>query len=219
MAIMLECMQILGFPAGPFKTNCYLVQRDGLVSIIDPGMHAAGRIRQTVQDNGWSVDKIVLTHGHIDHTRDAAELAKEFDVDVYCHPDDAFMLLRGEGVSDQTALLFDAQSMDPITAPESLLDDQTLTLAGAEFTVKHCPGHSPGCVILVGEDVVFSGDVLFRGAIGRVDLPHSDPEAMRKSLAGPVWALADKLAVLPGHGQTSTMEYERETNPFLQHLR
>lgn len=97
MAIMLECMQILGFPAGPFKTNCYLVQRDGLVSIIDPGMHAAGRIRQTVQDNGWSVDKIVLTHGHIDHTRDAAELAKEFDVDVYCHPDDAFMLLRGEG--------------------------------------------------------------------------------------------------------------------------
>lgn len=211
-------MQILGFPAGPFKTNCYLVQREGHVAIIDPGMHAADRIRQTVADNGWTVDKIVLTHGHIDHTRDAAELAAEFSVEVFIHPDDAFMLLRGEGVSEQTALLFDAEHMEPISNFQPLVDGHPVTLAGAEFTVRHCPGHSPGCVIIVGSEVVFSGDVLFRGAIGRVDLPHSDPNAMQASLAGPVWKLDDSLAVLPGHGQTSTMAVERATNPFLQHL-
>ena len=89
-------------------------------------------------------------------------------------------------------------------------------MAGLQLRVVHAPGHSPGCVMLVGDGVVFSGDVLFRGAVGRTDLPDSDPAQMRESLRGPVWDLADELQVLPGHGAATTVAHERATNPFVR---
>lgn len=211
-------MQITGFAAGPYKTNCYLVVNEGKVVIVDPGMHTHDKVVEFITENGVAVDKIVLTHGHIDHTRDAGQLAQRFGVPVYLHPDDAFMLDGGRGVSPQAAVLFDAANMTPVRDLRELTDGQTLALAGVDFTVRHAPGHSPGSVILVNEQVCLAGDVLFQGSIGRTDLPDSDPAAMQATLSGPVLAMADEVRVLPGHGGMTTMRAERAANPFLQGL-
>lgn len=205
-------MRIAGFAAGPFQTNCYVVSNGDRAFVIDPGLGAHEAVSQLVQEQGLTVEAVVLTHGHIDHIRDAAA----FGLETFIHPADAFMLLRGEGVSEQARQLYDASAMPPIDNPTPLEDGQTLTVAGVDLRIVHAPGHSPGCVMLVADDVVFSGDVLFRGSIGRTDLPDSDPEQMRESLRGPVWELDDELQVLPGHGPATTVAQERATNPYLR---
>ena len=205
-------MRIAGFAAGPFQTNCYVVSNGDRAFVIDPGLGAHEAVSQLVQEQGLTVEAVVLTHGHIDHIRDAAA----FGLETFIHPADAFMLLRGEGVSEQARQLYDASAMPPIDNPTHIEDGQTLQVAGVELRVVHAPGHSPGCVMLVADGVVFSGDVLFRGSIGRTDLPDSDPEQMRESLRGPVWELDDELQVLPGHGPATTVAQERATNPYLR---
>lgn len=205
-------MRIAGFAAGPFQTNCYVVAHGDRAFVVDPGLGAHEAVSQMAQEQGLTVEAVVLTHGHIDHIRDAAA----FGVETFIHPADAFMLLRGEGVSEQARQLYDASAMPPIDNPTPLEDGQALQVAGVELRVVHAPGHSPGCVMLVADDVVFSGDVLFRGSIGRTDLPDSDPEQMRQSLRGPVWDLSDELQVLPGHGPATTVAQERATNPYLR---
>ena len=205
-------MRIAGFAAGPFQTNCYVVSNGDRAFVIDPGLGAHEAVSQMAQEQGLNVEAVVLTHGHIDHIRDAAA----FGLETFIHPADAFMLLRGEGVSEQARQLYDASAMPPIDNPTHIEDGQTLTVAGVELRVVHAPGHSPGCVMLVADEVVFSGDVLFRGSIGRTDLPDSDPEQMRESLRGPVWDLDDELQVLPGHGPATTVAQERATNPYLR---
>lgn len=205
-------MRIAGFAAGPFQTNCYVVANGDRAFVIDPGLGAHEAVSQIVQEQGLTVEAVVLTHGHIDHIRDAAA----FGLETFIHPADAFMLLRGEGVSEQARQLYDASAMPPIDNPTPLEDGQTLIVAGVDLRIVHAPGHSPGCVMLVADEVVFSGDVLFRGSIGRTDLPDSDPEQMRESLRGPVWDLDDELQVLPGHGPATTVAQERATNPYLR---
>ena len=205
-------MRIAGFAAGPFQTNCYVVSNGDRAFVIDPGLGAHEAVSQMAQEQGLTVEAVVLTHGHIDHIRDAAA----FGLETFIHPADAFMLLRGEGVSEQARQLYDASAMPPIDNPTPLEDGQTLTVAGVDLRIVHAPGHSPGCVMLVADEVVFSGDVLFRGSIGRTDLPDSDPEQMRESLRGPVWELDDELQVLPGHGPATTVAQERATNPYLR---
>ncbi|MCZ9291280.1 MBL fold metallo-hydrolase [Corynebacterium lehmanniae] len=205
-------MRIAGFAAGPFQTNCYVVSNGDRAFVIDPGLGAHEAVSQLVQEQGLTVEAVVLTHGHIDHIRDAAA----FGLETFIHPADAFMLLRGEGVSEQARQLYDASAMPPIDNPTHIEDGQTLTVAGVELRVVHAPGHSPGCVMLVADEVVFSGDVLFRGSIGRTDLPDSDPAQMQDSLRGPVWDLDDELQVLPGHGPATTVAQERATNPYLR---
>ena len=205
-------MRIAGFAAGPFQTNCYVVSNGDRAFVIDPGLGAHEAVSQMAQEQELTVEAVVLTHGHIDHIRDAAA----FGVETFIHPADAFMLLRGEGVSEQARQLYDASAMPPIDNPTPLEDGQTLTVAGVDLRIVHAPGHSPGCVMLVADDVVFSGDVLFRGSIGRTDLPDSDPEQMRQSLRDPVWDLSDELQVLPGHGPATTVAQERATNPYLR---
>lgn len=205
-------MRITGFAAGPFQTNCYVVAKGDRAIVIDPGLGAHDVVARLADEKGFTVEAVVLTHGHIDHIRDAAA----FGVETFVHPADAFMLLRGDGVSEQARELHDASGMQPIDNPTPLADGQVLTVAGLQLRVVHAPGHSPGCVMLVGDGVVFSGDVLFRGAVGRTDLPDSDPAQMRESLRGPVWDLADELQVLPGHGAATTVAHERATNPFVR---
>lgn len=203
-------MQLSGFAAGPYKTNTYLLIEDGHCVVIDPGMHTYERIMSM----DLTVDTVLLTHGHIDHCRDAGK----FGVPVYIHEADEFMLEGGLGVSAQSRALFDADNMTRIDELRHLTDEAQLEFFGENFVVRHAPGHSPGSCLLVHDEFVFSGDVLFRGSIGRTDLPASDPSAMDSSLRGPVLALEDSLAVLPGHGPTTVMSTERATNPFLTGL-
>ena len=182
-------MEIFGFTAGPFQTNTYVIAEGRRAFIVDPGRDAM----EKVLEHDLVYEAIVLTHGHIDHTRDAGTLAKRLDIPVYIHPADQFMLESGEGVSPQAQELFDAAHMTPIADVRDLHDGECLELLDHTFSLKHAPGHSPGCTMIV--------------------------QAMQKSLAGPVWSLADNLALLPGHGPTTTMRKERATNPFFATLR
>lgn len=211
-------MQISGFSAGPYQTNCYLLHEGEQVVVIDPGMHTHDRVLDFLQQNDASLEKIILTHGHIDHTRDAGTLARRLNVPVYIHPEDAFMLAGGHGVSANSQVLFEAAGMTPIDDLRELNGGERIRLAGTEFEISHAPGHSPGSVMLHNAELCFSGDVLFKGAIGRTDLEGSDPAQMMDSLRGPVLGLADQVQVLPGHGPMTTMRAERHGNPFLQGL-
>lgn len=212
-------MDIYGFGAGPpYKANTYVVANGVRAFVVDPGLHARQRVLDLVAEHSLTLEAIVLTHGHVDHSREAGgDLAAELDIPVYIHPDDEFFLDKAKGMSEQSRQLFDAENMLPPIKDLRYLSGSTLELADAPpFTLRHAPpGHSPGCVLIIGEDFALTGDVLFRGSIGRTDLYGSDPAAMQASLRGPVWELDDKLAILPGHGPTSTMRAERATNPFL----
>lgn len=211
-------MQILGFGAGPYKTNTYIVEHEGRAFVVDPGMHAMDRVVELNSQHGFTIEAIVLSHGHLDHTREAGDLAKRLSLPVYIHPDDEFMLKDGRGVSPPSLMLFDAASMIPIADVRHFGTGEKLSLIGMEFDVHHCPGHSPGCVVIVAEDFALTGDVLFKGSIGRTDLQHSDPQAMQDSLRNLLNILDDKLTLLPGHGPTTTMRAERKTNGFLLNL-
>lgn len=209
-------MQLSGFAAGPYQTNTYLLSNETHAVVVDPGMHALTRVVDFLDEKNLTLEAIVLTHGHLDHTRDAGDLARRFAVPVYIHVEDEFMLDSGQGLSDQTRMLFDASNMTPIDDLRYLVDGDTLSLLGEDLTIRHAPGHSPGSTLLIHEQFALVGDVIFRGSIGRTDLPHSDHAAMEKTLRGPVWDIADTVTLLPGHGPTTTMRAERMMNPFLQ---
>ncbi len=210
-------MKITGFAAGPFQTNCYIVINDApgagnRAFVVDPSLGAHPRVMEVVAEEGATLEAVVLTHGHIDHTRDAGA----FGLETFIHPADEFMLDAGEGVTAALRLPFDVEHMPPVDHVTHVHDGETLTVAGMDFDVRHAPGHSPGSTLFLGDGFVLAGDVLFRGSIGRTDLPYSDDAAMQDSLRGPVWAIPDAFAVLPGHGPTTTMEHERRTNPYLR---
>ncbi|MDR7329449.1 MBL fold metallo-hydrolase [Corynebacterium guangdongense] len=209
-------MQLSGFAAGPYKTNTYLLATDTRAVVVDPGLHAADRVNAFLADKGLALEAIVLTHGHLDHTREAGDLAAAHSVPVWIHEDDAFMLEKGKGGAAETQFLFSADQMIHPADLRFLRDGETYTFAETELTVRHAPGHSPGSVLLVAEDFAIVGDVIFRGSIGRTDFPTADPAAMDETLRGPVWDLDDALALLPGHGPTTVMRAERAGNPFLK---
>lgn len=212
-------MELLYAPLGPYQTNCYILAHEGKAVVIDPGMGAKDLVSRLAAEHELTVEQIVLTHGHIDHTRDAGEISARWGAPMWLHPDDFIMVEQpGVGVSAETARAFDADHMAPLSDLQSLEHGQELNLLGLRFHVRHAPGHSPGSVLLVGDDIVFSGDVLFQGSIGRTDLPGSSPADMVTSLRDQVLTLDDSLAVLPGHGPRTTMRQERRSNPFLNNL-
>ncbi|AJK68984.1 MBL fold metallo-hydrolase [Corynebacterium marinum] len=211
-------MQLHGFAAGPYNTNTYVLAHEGEAFVVDPGMHSHRQVEKALAETSASLVAVVLTHGHIDHTRDAGSLAAQYDVPVHIHPEDAFMLAGGDGISQRSQVLFDAAHMTPVRDLRDLHDGQDLTLAGVELKVRHAPGHSPGSCLLVHEQFAFTGDVIFQGSIGRTDFAGSDPAQMDATLRGPVWELDDSLQLFPGHGAGTSMRAERATNPFLLQL-
>lgn len=211
---------IVGFPARELATNCWVVAPEGGRHgvVIDPGVGVADRVRATLRQHHLELAAVLLTHGHLDHTFDAAEICREYGVPAYLHPADRYQLTepgRGLGVPAGTPLFGRTDFAEPEDVRD-LTDGQRLDLADLDIAVTGSPGHTPGSVLFGAPDgVCFSGDTLFAGSIGRMDLPGGSEETMARTLAEVVWPLPDDTVVHPGHGPSTTMATERATNPYL----
>ncbi|OIV39086.1 MBL fold metallo-hydrolase [Mangrovactinospora gilvigrisea] len=221
-------MFIAGFPAGAWGTNTYVVapaQGEECV-IVDPGQDAADGIEELLREHRLKPVAVLLTHGHVDHTWSVLPVCGAHDVPALIHPDDREMLAdpaKGLGEMVGKQLLGGLTFGEPDDVRE-LTDGARLTLAGLDLTVDHAPGHTRGSVTFrtpaAGDipPVMFSGDLLFAGSIGRTDLPGGDHAEILRSLGRVCLAREDETVVLPGHGSQTTIGRERATNPFLQQV-
>ncbi|MFC4053197.1 MBL fold metallo-hydrolase [Actinomadura syzygii] len=221
-------MLVAGFPAGSFAANCYVVAPAAGEEcvIVDPGEDAEAGIDAILREHRLKPVAVLLTHGHIDHVWSVAPVCGAKDVPAYIHPDDRELLTdpaKGLSLGPGQQLFGGLELSEPDEVKE-LADGSVLELAGLSFTVDHAPGHTPGSVTFrtpeTAElpDVMFSGDLLFAGSIGRTDLPGGSYEEILASLSRVCLSLPDETAVLPGHGQQTTIGRERATNPFLSEL-
>jgi hydroxyacylglutathione hydrolase len=218
---------VAGFPAGSFQTNCYVVAAEAGAAcvVVDPGQDATEPLEALLAEHRLTPVAVLLTHGHIDHVYSVAPVCDGHDVPAWIHPADRAMLADPlRGLSPQAKAAFGG----PLTLREPrevrpLDDGAAVELAGLTLRVDHTPGHTEGSVIFStpteeGVDVIFAGDTLFAGSIGRTDLPGGDPEQMMASLRDRILTRDDAAVVLPGHGPTTTIGRERASNPFLQDL-
>jgi hydroxyacylglutathione hydrolase len=222
---------VTGFPAGSFAANCYVVAPEAGAEcvIIDPGQDAQRGIEETVARHRLKPIAVLLTHGHIDHVWSVAPVCGARGIPAYIHPDDRELLsdpAKGLSLNVGQQLFGGLTFSEPDDVLE-LSDGAALSLAGLEFVVRHVPGHTEGSVTFgsggettdrSGDEVLFSGDLLFAGSIGRTDLPGGDHHAMLRSLERTL-TLPDGTVVLPGHGPQTTIGAERRGNPFLVGLR
>lgn len=199
----------------PFEQNCAIVwdKRSMAGVVVDPGGEAP-RIADAVGKLGVTVERILLTHGHIDHAGGAAELAETLGVKIIGpHAADRFLL---DGLPQQGAAYGMAARA---VAPDRWLEEgETVAIGGHAFEVRHCPGHTPGHVVFVAPalGVALVGDVLFRGSIGRTDFPYGNHDALIGAIRDKLLTLPDETAFLCGHGPGSTIGAERRDNPFLR---
>lgn len=189
-------MTIKCMPMGVYQTNCYIVDIDGKQLIIDPGVDAV----EWVIENIKNPLAILNTHGHFDHVWSNKELKEKLNIPIYIPKNDAFMLQ-----SDPFG--HNIPKIDPDVYVE---DNQTFNIDGVEFEFIIFAGHTPGCSIIKIGDSIFSGDFIFRGSIGRVDFPYSNPQEMKTSIQRILtWDLKDKdFDIYPGHGNKTTLRNE-----------
>jgi len=219
---------LASFPAGPWQTNCYLLAPSSGVDVvvIDPGVQAFERVREVTDAAGVGVAGVLLTHGHIDHVANAADVADHWGVPAWLHVSDR-ELLDPDGPTLGGSLALAQQFGVSLREPRQLrllAGGEDLSVGGMDFHVHHAPGHRPGCVMFsvasgdedeAASHLLFSGDVLFAGSVGRTDLPGGDPTVMGRTLRDIVLELPDDWAVLSGHGPETTIGAERATNPYL----
>lgn len=225
-------MLVVGFPAGPWATNCYVVASGSGQEcfVIDPGKDAAAGVAEVIAEQGLKPIAVVLTHGHLDHMWSVFPVCGAYGIPAYIHPGDRKLLADPlSGISGETKAAFAQMTGGRMefSEPDEVLelrDQLALSLAGLSVRVDHAPGHTPGSVAFVTPEgpenpqLMFSGDLLFEGSIGRTDLPGGDMNAMLASLKRVVLPLDDSTVVLPGHGGTTSIEAERAHNPYLQQL-
>jgi hydroxyacylglutathione hydrolase len=210
-------VDVRSFTVGPVSENCYLARVDGADRgiIVDPGDEAE-RILAAVEAIGIDVDAILLTHCHFDHIGAVAPVAKATGAPVYC-PEIEVPLLTDIMAYVPWPGFGPFESHDP---EQTVAGGEHLSMAGLEIDVLFTPGHSPGHVTyaIPDEGALFSGDVLFKGSVGRVDLPGGDWDTLLESIRGLVDAYPEETVVYPGHMAVTTLGAERASNPFLAEL-
>lgn len=222
---------VAGFPAGPWGTNCYVVATGAGSEcvVIDPGKDATAGVADVVAQHRLKPVAVLVTHGHVDHMWCVAPVAGTYEATAWVHPRDRHLLadpMSGMSAETSQMLLGAAYTWAEPDDVRELADGQRLTVAGIDFAVDHTPGHTPGSVTFRTaypdstevSEVMFAGDLLFEGSIGRTDLPGGDHAEMMRSLAAKVLTLPDDVVVLPGHGNQTSIGRERHTNPYLQGL-
>jgi glyoxylase-like metal-dependent hydrolase (beta-lactamase superfamily II) len=205
-------MKVIQIPNGIFAENCYLVIDEAAreCAVIDPG-EEADLIAARLAASGATATAIWLTHAHIDHVLGVPRLKAETGAPVYLHPADRPLY---DAVPEQAAWF--GMEAPALPAPDrAFAHDDVARVGGLSFAVRHAPGHAPGHVVLAGHGVVFGGDVLFQGSIGRTDLPGADFDTLMGSIERELLSLPDATVVYPGHGPETTVGHERRTNPFL----
>jgi glyoxylase-like metal-dependent hydrolase (beta-lactamase superfamily II) len=218
---------ITGFPSDVTATNCWVVAPavGEQCVVIDPGIGVTGQLDEIIAENRLHPVAVLLSHGHFDHTFSVLPVCQARDVPAYIHPSDRAQLAdpwSGVGMPPGTPLFGSLTFAEPDDVRE-LADGDKVSLAGLNFTVRHAPGHTLGSVVFDlpdtgAEPVLFSGDVLFAGSIGRTDLPGGSMADMNRSLREVIWPMEDATQVLPGHGPVTTIAQERASNPYLQGL-
>ncbi|MDT4926953.1 MAG: hydroxyacylglutathione hydrolase [Pseudonocardiales bacterium] len=219
-------MLIAGFPSDATATNCYVVAPAAgeQCVVIDPGIGVTGQLDEVIAEHRLHPVAVLLTHGHFDHTFSVLPVCQARDVPAYIHPDDRRQLAdpwSGVGLPVGTPLFGSLTFAEPDDVRELGSHDK-ISIAGLDFAVTHAPGHSAGSVVfgLAGDDadVLFSGDVLFAGSIGRTDLPGGSMAEMERSLRTVILPMDDSTVVHPGHGPATTIARERRANPYLSDL-
>jgi glyoxylase-like metal-dependent hydrolase (beta-lactamase superfamily II) len=203
------------------ETNCWVVARGpGEPGIVIDAPPDPDRILGLLERHDITPVALLLSHGHIDHTGGSGPVVGDTGIDAHVHPADDFLTLDP---LTQMRMLFGMVPPGDYAPPARfahLTDRQVLRMAGLELEVVHTPGHTPGhcCFLIRTEGVLFSGDHLFAGSIGRTDLPGGDFDTLMESMRDKILPLDDEVMVYPGHGPTTTLARERRTNPFLREL-
>ncbi|MCU0842164.1 MAG: MBL fold metallo-hydrolase [Thiobacillaceae bacterium] len=208
-------MRFTVIPVTPYQQNCSLVwcEASGRAALIDPGGDAE-RLMAAVARHGLSLERLLLTHGHLDHVGAAATLAGHYGIPIEGPQlEDAFWL---ELLPEQ-ARMFGFPPTAAFTPDRWLVDGDTVSVGDERLAVLHCPGHTPGHVVFFHERarLAFVGDVLFKGSIGRTDFPRGDHRALVAAVRQRLFPLGDDVRFVPGHGALSSFGEERRSNPFV----
>jgi hydroxyacylglutathione hydrolase len=198
---------------GPFQENCYIIGDKGVGALIDPGDEAA-RIALAVERTNLEISSIIVTHAHIDHVGAVAALVDEYSCPVLMHADAEPMLKQLPTQAMMMGLKFGKVPK----VDRHVEDEEVLEVGDLRLRSLYSPGHAPGHLAFYVEDesLVFSGDALFAGSVGRVDLPGGSMEVLIRSIEERLLTLPDETRVYPGHGPQTTISNERTSNPFLQ---
>ena len=206
--------EIIAIPVGALEVNCYIVWDKATLEgvIIDPGADA-DEIEAAVKENGVKVRCVLNTHGHFDHVGANKAMKAAFGAPIAIHPDDAPLMADAH----EHGIFFGVETPRQ-AAPDILLEDgQSMEFGPLKFKVIHTPGHTKGgvCLYLESAKALFTGDTLFAGSVGRTDFEGGSMDELMASIGGKLLSLDDKVMVLPGHGPSSTIGEERQTNPYL----
>jgi hydroxyacylglutathione hydrolase len=207
---------VASFELGPFAARCVILADTGHAVVVDPGFDV-DEVLKAVRRERLEVTAIVLTHAHLDHAAGVAEVRDAFPA--------ARVLLHADDVPLYRELATQARAFglgEPRSVPEdaTLADGDTVAVGASSLTVRHCPGHSPGHIVLLGEadgsSLALVGDVLFAGSIGRTDLWGGSYETLERSIREVLYQLPDDTRVIPGHGPETTIGKEKRSNPFVR---
>jgi glyoxylase-like metal-dependent hydrolase (beta-lactamase superfamily II) len=211
-SMALQCTII---PVTPYQQNCSIIRcmQSGRAAIVDPGGEAE-RILDAARRLDATVEKIILTHAHVDHCSAADVIRRKLDVPIEGpHVDDTFWLER----LPDSCRMSGMPLADPFTPDRWLVEGDRVAVGDLWFDVLHCPGHTPGHVVFyhAGHRLAWVGDVLFQGSIGRTDFPRGNHQVLIASIRQKLFPLGDDVTFIPGHGPTSTLGQERRSNPFV----